>query len=296
VPSEGWASASQLSPAYPGTKHWRTVPTVLNAAYAERLFWDGRAGSLEDQGKGPIQAPIEMNQNAAFLVEKLSSIPYYRGKFKKVFDSDVTFDNLAKAVATFERTIVSKNVPFDAYLKGDKSALDEQQVKGLELFVGKARCIKCHDGPYLSDQELHATGVPEIEPLEKDSLCVATRHFFTKDAGYKHAKHGYRIPADYGREIISKDEIDRYKFKTPTLREITITAPYMHNGAFVTLEEVIDFYNKGGGDVPNKDPLLKPLNLTDDEKDALLALLESLTGDEIIVEAPELPMKDDKTF
>ncbi|HEX9833554.1 MAG TPA: cytochrome c peroxidase, partial [Mycobacterium sp.] len=127
VPEQGFASALQMSPAYPATKHWRTVPTVLNAAYLEQLFWDGRSHSLEDQAKGPIQAPIEMNQNPGHLVEKLSQIPWYKQKFKEVFDHDVNFDDLAKAIAAFERTIVSKNVPFDKFLKGDKSALSEEQ-------------------------------------------------------------------------------------------------------------------------------------------------------------------------
>ncbi len=289
---KGFSNAAQLSEAYPGTKHWRSVPTVLNAAYATLLFWDGRSGSLEDQAKGPVQAPIEMNQNPGHLVEKLSQIPYYAKAFKAVFNSDVTFDNIARAIATFERTIVSRNVPFDHYLKGNKTALDAEQIKGLELFKGKANCIQCHHGPLLDDTRLHATGVPEIEPLKKDSDRVATRHFFAKDAGYKN----YKIDADYGRELITKSAADRFKFKTPSLREIVDTAPYMHNGAFLTLEDVIDFYDRGGGDLPNKSPLLKKLHLTDAEKSALIAFLESLSGDVIKIDAPKLPKKADGTF
>ncbi len=291
-PAKGFSNAAQLSEAYPGTKHWRGVPTILNAAYATSLFWDGRSGSLEDQAKGPVQAPIEMNQNPGHLVEKLSQIPYYVKTFKNVFNSDVTFDNMAKAIAAFERTIVSRNIPFDAYLEGDKSALDGEQIAGLKLFKGKAGCFQCHHGPMLDDTALHATGVPEIEPLNKDSDRIATRHFFAKDAGYKN----YRIDADYGRELITKSAADRFKFKTPSLREILDTAPYMHNGAFLTLEDVIDFYDRGGGDLPNKSPLLKPLHLTDSEKSALIAFLESLSGDPIKIAAPELPKKADGTF
>ncbi len=291
-PEQGFSNGKQLSEGYPGTKHWRGVPTVLNAAYAKLLFWDGRSASLEDQATGPIQAPIEMNQNPDHLVHKLRQIPYYREQFKKVFNSDVTFQNLAKAIAAFERTIVSRNVPFDDFLKGDKSALDAEQKRGLALFKGKANCIACHTGHLLSDDGLHAVGVPEIEPLRKDSDRIATRHFFAQGAGYKN----YRIDADFGRELISKSAEDRFKFKTPSLREIAETAPYMHNGAFVTLEDVIDFYNKGGGKIPNKDPLLKPLNLTKQEKAALVAFLESLSGDPIEIAPPELPKKGDGTF
>lgn len=296
VPETGWTNRAQLSDGYPGTKHWRSVPTVLNAAYQKAFFWDGRAASLEEQAQGPIQAPIEMNQNPDHLVEKLSMIPDYRKRFKEVFDGPITFDNIAKAIAAFERTVVSRNVPFDKFLAGDKSALDEDQVKGLRLFVGKAGCIACHNGPNLSDGKFHAIGVPEIEPLQKESDRIATRHFFAKGAGYKNDKEGYKIPRDYGREIISKKAEDRGKFLTPSLREIANTPPYMHNGAFTTLEEVVDFLSRGGGDLPNKDPLIRPLNLTDEEKRHLVAFLESLSGDEIIIEAPDLPKKEDGSF
>lgn len=296
IPDNGWTQRQQLSDGYPGTKHWRSVPTVLNSAFAKNFFWDGRASSLEEQAAGPIQAPIEMNQNPDHLVEKLSQIPHYEREFKKVFDSSVTFEKIAQAIAAFERTVVSKNVPFDAYLKGDKSALDAQQVRGLKLFIGKANCVACHHGAMLTDDSFHATGVPEIEPLQKESDRIATRHFFTRGTGYKHEKYGHRIPADFGRELITKKAEDHRKFKTPTLREIAVTQPYMHNGAFTTLEEVVAFYNKGGGDVPNKDPLIKPLGLTDGEIEDLVAFLESLTGDEIKVTAPELPKKGDGSF
>jgi len=291
-PQQGWSNGKQLSDAYPGTQHWRSVPTVLNAAYAKLLFWDGRSGSLEDQALGPIQAPIEMNQNLALLEQKLQRIPHYRKAFKAVFGTDVTREGIAKAVASFERTVVSRNAPIDAYLKGDASALDEEQKRGLALFKGKAGCINCHHGPLLSDNGMHATGVGEIAPLKKDSLRVATRHFFAKDAGYAN----YEVDADYGHEFISKSKSDRYKFKTPSLREIAETPPYMHNGAFMTLEDVVDFYDRGGGTVPEKDPLLKPLKLSASEKAALVAFLYSLSGDPIEVEAPELPPKDDGTF
>ncbi len=296
IPADGWAKSQQLSDAYPGTKHWRSVPTVLNAAYMKNLFWDGRADSLEAQCKGPMEAPIEMNQSPIHLIPKLEGIPEYVKRFKEVFDSDITYDNIAKAISAFERTVVSKNVPFDNYLKGDKSALDDEQIEGLKLFVGKANCVACHFGPMLTDDKFHAIGVPETEALKKEADRIATRHFFARANAYRDPKLGYRIDGDYGREIITKKAEDRHKFKTPSLREISITPPYMHNGKFISLEEVVDFYNDGGGDIKEKDPLIKPLKLTSSEKQALIAFLESLTGDEIIVDPPELPKKSDGSF
>lgn len=294
-PDKGFSNGLQMSDAYPGTKHWRHVPTVLNAAYLKHQFWDGRAGSLEEQCLGPIEAPIEMNQNFVHLVEKLSGIPWYREQFRKVFQSDVTMENLAKAVSAFERTIVSKPGKVDQYLKGDKSALNDSERRGMELFTGKANCIACHHGPVLSDNDFHTTGVPEIEPLKTESDRIATRHFFATGQKYPNPRS---VDADYGRELITKSQSDRGKFKTPSLRELKWTAPYMHNGAFETLEDVIEFYMKGGGNHPNKDPLLKPFELTDQEFDDLLAFLEALSSPEPIkVQRPaELPKKGDGTL
>ncbi|MCK6457242.1 MAG: cytochrome-c peroxidase [Phycisphaerae bacterium] len=293
-PAKGFSNGLQMSDAYPGTKHWRHVPTVLNAAYLKHQFWDGRAPSLEAQAVGPIAAPIEMNQNYTHLVEKLSGIPYYVEQFKKVFNSDVNMDNLARAIAAFERTIVSKPGRVDRYLNGDKSALKESEVRGMALFTGKANCIACHHGPVLSDGEFHTTGVPEIEPLKTETDRIATRHFFATDQKYPNPRS---VDADYGRELITKSAADRGRFKTPGLRELKWTAPYMHNGAFETLEEVIEFYSKGGGNHPNKDPLLKPFKLTDQEFEDLLSFLEALSSPEPLkVTKPELPKKVDGTL
>jgi cytochrome c peroxidase len=293
-PAKGFSNGLQMSDAYPGTKHWRHVPTVLNAAYLSHQFWDGRAGSLEEQCLGPIQAPIEMNQNLTHLVSKLNGIPHYVGAFKKVFNSDITAENLAKAVAAFERTIVSKPGKVDRYLEGDKNALSESEKRGMELFMGKANCVACHNGAAVSDNLLHTTGVPEIEPLKTESDRIATRHFFATDQKYPNPRS---VDRDYGRELITKSGSDRGKFKTPSLRELKWTAPYMHNGAFETLEDVIDFYMKGGGDHPNKDPLLKPFKLSDEEVSDLIAFLEALSSDKLPTPVkPELPKKADGTL
>lgn len=294
VPEKGWSNGLQMSDAYPGTKHWRHVPTILNAAYLKQLFWDGRAGSLEKQSLGPIEAPIEMNQNFAHLTEKLSGIPYYKQTFKKVFDSDVTTENLAKAISAFERTIVSKPGPLDRYLQGDKQALTESQKRGLALFSGKANCIACHHGPLLTDQSFHATGTPEIDPLKTETDRISTRHFFAKVNGYPEPR---TVDADYGLEFITKKSSDRGKFKTPSLRELRWTAPYMHNGAFETLEDVVEFYMRGGGKHANKDKRLKRFELSDSEFDDLLNFLDALSSEKpLLVEKPELPKKADGTL
>lgn len=294
-PAKGFSNGLQLSDAYPGTKHWRHVPTVINAAYLKNQFWDGRAGNLEEQAVGPIAAPIEMNQNYGHLVEKLMGIPWYKEQFKKVFNSDVTMDNLAKAIASFERTIVSQPGRVDQYLKGDKAALEASEIRGMALFTGKANCIACHHGPMLTDQDFHTTGVPEIEPLQKETDRIATRHFFAADQKYPNPRS---VSGDYGRELITKSASDRGKFKTPSLRELVWTAPYMHNGAFETLDDVIEFYMKGGGDHPNKDGLLKPFELTDQEFDDLRSFLEALSSpNPITAKKPdELPKKADGTL
>jgi cytochrome c peroxidase len=294
-PLNGFTEESELSTAYPGTLHWRSTPTVLNAAHAQNLFWDGRAKTLEEQALGPIQAPVEMNQNLAHLEAKLNQIPEYVKRFQEVFGRKPNREDLAKAIATFERTIVSTNVPLDNYLKGDKDALSESQVRGMALFTGKAKCVSCHDGALLSDNDFHVTGVPETESLKKDSMRVAMRQFFARDCGFENYEE---CDEDWGLYFHTKEAADKWAFKTPSLREIELTAPYMHNGAFRTLEDVIEFYDRGGGDIPSKDPLLKPLNLTDREKKDLVDFLRALTGDPVEVEEPDLTVvtKGDGTF
>ncbi len=294
-PETGFSEESQLSTAYPGTKHWRSTPTVLNAAYHDFFFWDGRTKSLEEQALGPIQAPIEMNQNLAHLEAKLSQIPEYVKRFEAVFGAKPNRADLAKAIATFERTIVSTNVPLDNYLNGDKSALTEQQVRGMKIFEGKAGCIQCHNGALLSDKSFHVTGVPEVEALQKESDRILTRHFFARDSGVEEYES---VDSDHGRYFNSKNEKEKGAFKTPSLREITETSPYMHNGAFMTLEDVVEFYNQGGGKSENKDSMLKPLNLTEQEKTDLIAFLEGLTGDYLEIDEPDLTVatKSDGSF
>ena len=233
-----------------GQQGTRNSPTVINRAFTFDQFWDGRAESLEEQAKGPLISPTEMgNQSHDALIEKLEKIKGYRKWFKKVFKKEVNIDDLAKAIAAFERTILSGHSPLDRYNMGDDHALTESAKRGLTLFRGKARCSQCHAGSNLSDEMFHNIGV-----------------------GWD----GNNI--DLGRYAITNVDIDAGAFKTPILREVSKTAPYMHNGRFDTLEEVIDFYDKGGAPNPFLDSLIKVLKLKKNEKADLIAFLNSLEG------------------
>ncbi len=288
-PNHGWAKKRVMSPAYPENKHFRHSPTVLNVAYNMLMFWDGRAKSLEEQAEKPILSPFEMNMNYDLLEERLKAIPGYVERFKKAFPGEkdpVNIKNVAKAIAAFERTIVCNDSPFDLYMKGDKNAMTPEQVKGMKLFVGKAGCVQCHNGVNFTDDKFHVTGVPKHK-LESNALVAATRNFVLREAGFKNPES---IDRDLGRYFLTKKEEDKGSFKTPTLRNVSLTPPYMHNGVFKNLDEVIEFYDKGGGNVPNKSKLLKPLNLSDEEKANLRAFLEALTCKNVpVVEEPELP-------
>ena len=260
-PGTGWADARQFSIGVGGGQGGRQAPTVLNTGYQTFQFWDGRAGSLEEQVLGPIQNPIEMAETLPNVVRKLSAVPGYKKQFREVFGAEVSAEGIARAIAAFERTVVSTNSTFDKYAAGDKSALSEAAVRGMGLFTGKARCALCHNGPNFTDNKFHNIGVPQAGSLKED----------------------------VGRYAVSKQEQDRMAFKTPTLRSVALTAPYMHDGVFKTLDEVIEFYNKGGGAVPGKDVFITPLNLNDQEKKDLVEFLKALTGEALKISMPKLP-------
>ena len=285
LPDQGWTTNTPLSPAYPTAMERRNSQTLINVAYNKALIWDGRAGALEKQALGPIQNPLHMNQNLDLLVEKLKAIPAYEQRFQQVFGTTVTPDVLGKALAAFERTLVSRNAPFDRYMTGDWQAMSEGALRGMALFKGKARCILCHNGPNFTDSQFHHLGVPDT-PLSSDPLVQAAIRF---DAKRMNVPEYQSVKDDLGRYLVTKEEKDRGAFKTPTLRHVTQREPYMHNGAFQSLTEVIDFYDGGAGAVAGKSPLIQPLGLTAEEKRDLLAFLQALTGELPIVTPPELP-------
>jgi cytochrome c peroxidase len=239
----------------------RHASTLYNVGYNQHHFWDGRAASLEEQAKMPIQNSREMNSRPEELIKKLSAIAGYRSLFLEVFGEEPTFDNVAKAIATFERTITSKNSRFDRYVMGEQDALTAQEKRGLILFLSKAACSRCHNGPNFTDDQFHNLGLPQVGPLKED----------------------------LGRYGVTQEEKDKRAFKTPTLRNIDLTAPYMHNGVFETLEEVMDFYNQGGGEDALKSEEIFPLHLTEEEQNDVIAFLHSLRGDLQLVGPPLLP-------
>lgn len=261
-PKLGFSNGERFATGVGGAKGGRSAPSVINSAYYRQQFWDGRAASLEEQALGPIANPIEMALPVEDAVEKLNKIAGYRAGFQKVFGTDVTADGIARAIAAYERTVLSGNAPYDKFKAGDKSALSKEAQLGMKLFFGKANCSACHGGSNFSDSGYHNIGIG-MDAKEPD----------------------------VGRVAISKLGGDTGAFKTPTLREIARTAPYMHDGSLATLEDVVDHYDKGG--IPNEylDEELFELRLTPIEKAALVTFLkEGLSSpDYPDHKAPELP-------
>ncbi len=284
MPELAFTDGQDISLSYPTTKNWRNSPTLINVAFYKYLFHDGRVSTLEDQALFPMMSAFEMNQNLDFLEEEIRVVPEYAASFKKVFGGDVTRERIAMAIAAFERTLISVNAPFDKYLTGDEKALSEEAKKGFDIFKGKGRCTECHHGVNLSDDKFYALYVPENPVLLGDPRVTATMRFTAKVYHYEDYKN---LTEDPGRYLITKNKEDWKAFKTPALREISRTAPYMHNGIMKTLDEVIEFFDRGGGKGNN---VLKPLGLSDEEKTYLKTfLIEALTGEEIIIKYPEIP-------
>jgi cytochrome c peroxidase len=283
-PEKTFTDGLDISLSYPTTKNWRNSPTLVNVAFQKYLFYDGRALSLEEQALFPMMSAFEMNRNLDFAEEVIRSVPEYVDAFKKVFNGEPTRERIAMAIAAFERTILSVNTPLDRYLKGDKTALSDDAKKGLAIFTGKGQCVECHYGVNLCDDKFHALGVPENPEHLSDPRIAVTRRFVAKIYHYE----DYRILSeDPGRYLITKDKKDWKAFRTPTLREIGNTSPYMHNGALTTISDVIEFFNAGGG---KGNRVIKPLGLTDEEKKYLKTfLMEGLAGQASEFQYPKVP-------
>jgi cytochrome c peroxidase len=268
----------------------RSAPSVINTAYGKTMFWDGRAPSLEGQAQGPVQNPIEMGkQNYKEIIERLAKIPAYSEQFEKVFGTPVTLDGMAKAIATFERVAaLSGNSPYDKYNAGENKALSDSEKRGLILFGltlnnddefktdavrQKAKCTLCHQGFNFTDEQFHNLGIG----------------FDPKTGKF----------ADLGRWAIdpigAKNDAAIGAFKTPTVREVAKTGPYMHDGSLSTLEAVMDHYDKGGTPNPSLDPDMKPLKLTPQEKADVIAFMKALSGESKKLEEllPTLPKGPD---
>lgn len=237
----------------------RNTPSLLNIGFYDRYFWDGRAESLEQQALMPIEAADEMNQNLDELEWELNAIPGYVEQFHAVFGTRVTREGIAQALAAFQRTLVTGPAPLDRFLAGDQSALSPGARRGMDLFLGEAGCVRCHHGPLLSDGKFYRLGVSF---------------------------------QDAGREAVSGKRDDRGKFRTPTLRNVASTAPYMHDGSLQTLEDVVQFYYRG---VPTRAPSglsldVEPLtNQSFSEIPDLVEFLQALTGEPPVITPPSLP-------
>jgi cytochrome c peroxidase len=289
-PSKGWGDGNDLSRGYPGTVHWRNSQTVVNSAYLDAWFWTGSAKTLEAQAKSAMTGPLAGNMNTGLAEERLKQVPDYVELFQEVYGEKPSIEAALSAIAAFERTVVSDDSPFDRYMRGDKAALTEQQLRGKTLFEGKAGCTACHNGPLLTDQQFHNIGVPTNPAFETDPQRQIAMRERMKSKGVEESVY-LKFDRDPGLFLDSKKDEDLGKFRTPPLRYLAYTAPYMHNGAFFTIEEVVDFYDRGGDEDPfgTKSGQIKKLGLTPGEKTDLITFLESLSGDEVIVEPPKLP-------
>lgn len=250
-PEHAFAGGDPAPAGITGNKLPRRAPTLINRAYGRSQFSDGRATTLEDQIHGPMTNPDEMGGTLEIAAEAIAKIAGYAPLFERAFgDSQVTFDRITKAIASFERTILSGNSAYDRFLGGDKHALSMPAKRGLQIFERTGECSECHSGFNLTNEKFASLGiVPSEEPPDLGLAAITGRH---RDDG---------------------------KFKTPTLREVTHTAPYMHDGRFKTLDEVLEFYRKGGQPGPYLDSRIAPFFLDAPAKADLLAFLESLDGE-----------------
>ncbi len=291
IPSAGWDFPTPISRGYPGTVHWRNSQTIINSAYYGKLFWAGSSGSLEQQAKSAATGAVGGNGESEMMEAKLAFVPEYRRRFREVFgDPWPKVNNAWLAIAAFERTLVQRNTPFDRFMRGKSGALTAKQKQGLALFKGKAGCVECHNGPLLSDEKYYNLGVPRHEGWANNALKQITFRYELYAKGV--TEKMYRVTKDDpGMYFRTKEKRDLGKFRTPSLRYTKYTAPYMHNGAFPTLQAVVAFYNQGGGkdNWGSKTPILRPLNLTASQIQALVAFLESLSGKRITMNPPKLP-------
>lgn len=252
LPAKGFTDGMPVSTGINKLKGGRSAPASINRVFSKAQFWDGRADTLEDQSIGPFVSPVEHGfANHEELVVKIKKIAGYRKLFNEVFGREVVAGDVGKAIASFQRTVLSGNSAVDKFdLGGDDKALSESAKRGLDLFRGKARCTRCHSGFNFTDEKFHNLGIGW------DTNTV-----------------------DLGRYMVTNNAEDIGAFKTPTLREIARTAPYMHDGRFKTLEEVVKFYNQGGVKNPHQDNTIIPLELTDQEQQDVVALLKALNGE-----------------
>ena len=274
VPDLSWTDGRRKSVGHDQQENRRNSPGLLNVWYYQRLFWDGRSPDLEDQSFGPINSESEMHSDMPEVMMKLRRIPGYKAMFDSAYAGEgITPETMSMALATFQRTLVSRKADFDDFLLGRKEAMSDEALRGLHLFRTKARCMNCHNGPLFTDNDFHNIGLTYYQ-REYEDLGL---YYYTKKA------------EDVG------------KFKTPSLRDVIRTRPWMHNGLFDNMDGILNMYNAGMpqpkpkpeqvGDTlfPKTDRLIRKLELTPAEKKDVIAFLHSITAEPTRVKAPELP-------
>ena len=272
-PENGFADGMALSLAYPGSKGFRNTPTLINTALAANWFHDGRLGTnLNDVTRESITEDYMMNMDMRLMQERVKQDPLYVEMFEAAGYGEPSNGSIRKAIPEYLATLISRGSPFD------EGTMSEAAQNGQTLFEGKAGCISCHNGPRLTDDQAYNIGTPKNPDIWSDPMRHMTYAAFAQFMGIENYMN---IRRDVGAQIIRHpaDGSDIGKFNTPTLRELTYTAPYMHNGTFDSLFEVVAFYNAGGGEDANKDARIKPLGLTFAEQKDLVAFLESLSGE-----------------
>ena len=289
-PDLGWGTGGAVSFGYPGTQHWRNSQTILNSAYYSKLFWEGSATSLESQAKGAAGGAVAGNGDGSMMEMRLRFVPEYVRDFKTVFGTDWPhLANAWDAIAAYQRTIITDatQVPFDRFLAGDTAAMSDAAQRGMDLFNGRAGCTSCHNGALVSDQRFYNIGVPAAAEFQEDPLYQITVRWELYQKGVP--EDVYRAgDDDLGLYHVTKRPGDKGKFRTPSLRELRWTDPFMHNGSLATLQDVVAFYNAGGGE--GQTAGLQSLNLSDAEQSDLVAFLEALSMDEPpLADPPELP-------
>lgn len=293
VPEQGFTNNELATPiGVTGRSIRRNAPTVLNSAYQKTMFHDGRDTSLETQVIGPLISHDELaNPSIGYLVEKVKALADYDGLFEAAFGGNTTIGRIGQAIASWERSLLAADSPFDRWrYGGENDALTNQQQRGFELFTGKAGCAACHliddDHALFTDHAFHDTGLGyravgrNGQGGEVVSVEIAPGVFTDVARSVVESVGDPRTP-DLGRYEVSRDPRDLWHFKTPSLRNVALTGPYMHDGSMTKLREVIQFYNDGGVPHDGLDPLIRPLGLSDDEIGTLVAFLEALTASNI---------------
>lgn len=296
-PNNSYTDGEALSAGYSrGNPYFRNTPTLLNASKMPYYDWDGRfaQGDLASVVRDHIAEAHFMSLDGRLLVERMHQVPEYEASFKDLFGSEVSYGKVLNAVVAYLETLESSaDNPYVAYRAGDTGALSAQEIRGLELFEGKAGCIQCHSGDLLSDGKFHNLGVPDNPAIfEEPQRHITFRRYFRMWGVGEYVT----MRDDPGLYALTDDDADRGKFRTPSLLEVARTAPYMHGGVFESLSEVVEFYNAGGGNSGNRDPALRPLGLSDAEAADLVAFLESLESPAAVEDTPDLPEYELRTL